>query len=93
MTPVERDLLARLTMTDQLLAFLLAKQFRSLPVDESRALKATFFGHEHSLGAGLMGADDLQKVDVLIEAHLERVIGWAADIEGHWRRGEAAADA
>ena len=42
MTDIEKDILARFTALDSLVAFLLAKHFRGLPEADSVAVRASF---------------------------------------------------
>lgn len=85
MTDVEKDILARFTALDTLVAFLLAKHFRSLPQDVSEQVRASFLGHPHNLRIGMMDAEALQDIAGRIEASLGHILSQAEGLEAHWR--------
>lgn len=85
MTDIEKDILARFTALDSIVAFLLARHLRSLPADESKAVASTFMGTDHRLKLGLMDVETLQDIAGRIEASLAHIVSHAQEMDAHWR--------
>lgn len=85
MTDVEKDILARFTALEELVAFLLAKQLRALTPVDSAALKESTVDKPRELVVGLMDAEEMQDISVRIEASMGNIASQASALEVAWR--------
>lgn len=82
MTESEKEILARLTVLDQLFAFLMSRHLASRSPEISEGIKNSFLNNPHTLPMGaLMDATDLQDVGERTESHLSRILEHASQME------------
>ena len=82
MDETEKEILARLTVLDQICAFLMSRHLATRPPEISEGIKNSFSNQPNTLPMGaLMDAADLQDVGERIESHLSRILEHASQME------------